>query len=161
MKDYSYILALYISLFFLEVIFGITSFYTLGEINQIYFITLMLIINIISFLLIKLSQKLSLLVTSAFASLLVIIQVFYAYEYISINKEIKKIVSHLHNYHYENNKYPINLDNYTWTKKTSKDNIRYYHDNFDCIEYCIEYNFTFSSTSHFYTPSQGWSYYPD
>jgi hypothetical protein len=144
----------------LEVMAAFLAYETLGEIwSGLYFLSM--ILNAAFLIAAFRSRLIATLGVMALALAIVPYQLYLGYRFIRVQQEAARIVAFAYEHKLAHGEFPADLAGYTYHDIETKPFIQEYRLEDDGDEFMLAYRVGTENTSHTYSPSNGWGYYPD
>ena len=138
------------------------AYWTICEITSgvILFAVIIGNVMIIALALVRLPRTAA--VSAGVLALLVIpYQLYLGHRLLSVQKEADSIVTCAQEQKLKTGRYPADLSGYPWRNPSAKPFIEYDSATDNGTSFLLLFFVGTESTSHFYSPGDGWNYYPD
>lgn len=138
------------------------AYHTLGEIPSLMYGLIVVAGNLGVLLLAWRSRRAAVVAALLLALAVVPYQVVLTVRLFRVQAEAARIVSHAYEERLRIGAYPADLTGYAFHDAAMRPFIQGYERNeTDCGGFCLFYRVGTESTSHSYSPRNGWGYYPD
>lgn len=146
----------------LEVLCAYLAYETIGEIvSALYFIVLA--INLV-FIVVAIRYRAAAALGAVVLGLAIIpYQLVLGYRLLRVQAEAASIVAYVYEYKLDTGEYPSDLTDYVFEDPATREYVQDYwaDDSPDWGGFRLSYRIGTESTSHTYSPQNGWGYYPD
>jgi len=138
------------------------AYWTIGEIASGAMLFAVIVGNVMVIALALVGLPRAAAVAAVVLGLLVIpFQLYLGHRLLSVQKEADAIVAWAQEQKLKTGRYPADLSDYPWRNPSAKTFIQDYSARDNGTTFHLSFFVGTEDTSHWYTPSGGWSYYPD
>jgi len=144
----------------LEILCAYLAYETIGEIiSNLYFLAIGF--NLIFIIVARRSRTLAALGTVVLALVIIPYQLQLGYRLLRLQAEATQTVAYLYEYKAQTGTYPPDLSRYTFADPALQPYFHEYQAGGQGSNFLLSYYVGSPSTSHTFSPENGWSYYPD
>lgn len=141
---------------------AILAYHTIGEVISGFYFFLIGMANVVVLGVALMNRRAALIAAVAVTVLALPFQLFLGVRWWRIHGEAERIIAYAEDHRRETGTYPTSLTDYAYRDRYTQSFVQDYRlSRRSSSDYSLSYRIGTPSTSHSYSPRNGWSYYPD